>query len=632
MNPDLAEKKLDDIISESETNETLKRELVLAYIWKAEIKEMRGDLAEAMAILQHALPLAELLPDESLVPSVKRNIAHVKLAWGDPAGALDELYASMKIAKLTKDTSLQGVVLNDLALTHNELGNPQKALVYLKEELSISDSTDLHDRAIILNNMGNTFVKLGDYEKALDLYFESLSVVTSKKLKFGIRENLSDIGQVYQKMGNWEIALNYNKDALALSKELSMPSKEAEELLHISRIYYNQKEYKQSIANTLDALDLLNSDSKLQNKASAYKLLSENYEMVGEYNKGLHFRKEYEMVKDSLTDSKKTKEVLELDMRFQNERQEAENVQLKLVQAEQDIKLKKQSIISLIIGTGFLIVLGFLVFITLQNEQKKVYNQALEEEVYERTKELEGALSELERFTYIASHDLKEPLRNISGFVSLIERNIEKDKPAENREYIQFVKKNTKQLYDLIQDILNYSSLKQNDEQVRTLTVDNMIARFKEEHSIVLESKQTEIQVDDTSNLELPTTLYLAIKNILSNGIKYNDKPVPKLHVSSFVNNEQLSIRIKDNGIGIDPKYFNKIFKMFTRLHDRGKYNGSGLGLSISKKVIDHFNGNVRVESKGNEGSTFIITLPVQDDWYSNETRKSMDKVIESVV
>ncbi len=126
IDPTLAEKKLDEIISKSKTNEAYKADLISAYIRKADIKEQRGDLDEAMLILKTSLSLAQESPEKHQVPGVKRCMAHIKLAWGDAAGALAELHESMKIAKSIKDTLLIGVILSDLVLVHNDLGNPQK--------------------------------------------------------------------------------------------------------------------------------------------------------------------------------------------------------------------------------------------------------------------------------------------------------------------------------------------------------------------------------------------------------------------------------------------------------------------------------------------------------------------------
>lgn len=612
VNPELALVKLDEIINYSVFNNKMDEEIIVAYISKGSLMEIQGDLDEAMKVFLYILPHAELLEDQNYVANIKRNIAHVKMGWGDSNGALNDMHESMRIAKLTNDTEMQSFILNDLAILHNDLGNSIKALDYLEEEIRLIKPEDEHGKAISLNNMGNTYVRLDDYDKALEYYFKSLKIVQGLNIKFGIRENLSDIGVAYQKKGNWEAAMTYHQDALQLSEELNINIKIAEELMHLGTIYHNNEDFKASIAFVTNALDLMSSDGRLQNRVTAYKLLSENYEGIGQYEKAYLFRKQYEIYKDSIADSDKIRQGQELEMRFQNERKEAENIQLKLIQTEQDLLLKRQNIVSLVIGAGFLIALGFLVFIMLQNEQKQVYNHALEEEVHERTRELEGALSELERFTYIASHDLKEPLRNISGFVSLIERNIEKDTPQKNKEYIQYVRKNTKQLYDLIQDILSYSSLNQRDVEVRYLSLQQMIAQFEEEHSNTIKSKAVSISVVDKSKLLLPSTLYLAVKNILSNGIKYNDKAIPLLNVSTIAVGAELTINIQDNGIGIDSKYYDKIFEMFSRLHDRGKYSGSGLGLAISKKVIEHFEGDIKLVSAPQKGSKFILTIPIK--------------------
>ena len=221
---------------------------------------------------------------------------------------------------------------------------------------------------------------------------------------------------------------------------------------------------------------------------------------------------------------------------------------------------------------------------------------------------------ELERFAYIASHDLKSPLRIITSFISLFKNHYDGGSALDKvgQEYLSFIDRSAKQMSHLIEDILEYSRTSNRKISLELIDLNEML--FQIVHQLQLDG------IYDTSNIKyqtLPsiysdnTQMHQLFQNLIENGLKYNKSEFPSIDVSfSEIADEKYHFVIKDNGIGIDPKFNQQIFEMFKRLHTKDKYEGTGIGLAICKKIVDAFNGEIWLESEIGKGSVFNIILP----------------------
>jgi light-regulated signal transduction histidine kinase (bacteriophytochrome) len=233
---------------------------------------------------------------------------------------------------------------------------------------------------------------------------------------------------------------------------------------------------------------------------------------------------------------------------------------------------------------------------------------------------------ELEQFTYLASHDLKEPLRNISSFVTLIQRRIKKINIPELNEYFDFVILNTKRMYSLVEDVLVLSRIN-NHEPLASSPVDlnDVIQDVQMGLDTLIREKKAHITTDHLPTVEAPRAhLFLVFKNLIENGIKYNESVKPQVHIYYSIHQEKncYQFTVSDNGIGVDIKYQTQIFEMFKRLNNREKYTGSGMGLAICKKILARYGGEIWIQSEENKGSTFYFTLPVTSAVNSNSLHK----------
>jgi signal transduction histidine kinase len=259
---------------------------------------------------------------------------------------------------------------------------------------------------------------------------------------------------------------------------------------------------------------------------------------------------------------------------------------------------------------------------TLDLKQTTASRDELNREITERKKaqeELVRSNKDLEQFAYVASHDLQEPLRAVSGFVELLRRNLEKSLDAKTSEYMNFSIEGAKRMQSLINGLLEYSRIgtqgkkpqKMNSKEALDEAMVRLHASINESGAKITADNLPVVYFDD---LQL-TRLF---QNLIGNAIKFRSGQTPQIHVSAVRQDADPKMgglrhwrfAVRDNGIGIEPQYAERIFMIFQRLHTRKTYPGTGIGLSICKKIVERHGGKIWVESTQGGGSTFYFTVP----------------------
>lgn len=225
--------------------------------------------------------------------------------------------------------------------------------------------------------------------------------------------------------------------------------------------------------------------------------------------------------------------------------------------------------------------------------------------------DLERSNAELEQFAYVASHDLQEPLRMVTGFLSNLERKYGAQLDGKGIEYIRFAMDGALRMRRVILDLLEYSRVGRTEERIERVNIRELLNEYKLLRQKLLEEKAAELVFGALPVLWINRApLQQLFYNILDNALKYNKPHVPpRVEVQSWDDEKYWYFSIQDNGIGISPEYFEKIFVIFQRLHDRSAYEGNGLGLAIVQKIVNSFQGKVWLESTPNEGTTFYFTI-----------------------
>ncbi|PKQ45824.1 PAS domain S-box protein [Confluentibacter flavum] len=234
-------------------------------------------------------------------------------------------------------------------------------------------------------------------------------------------------------------------------------------------------------------------------------------------------------------------------------------------------------------------------------------------------KELEISNEELEQFAFIASHDLQEPLRMISSFLNQIQRKYRDQLDDKAHQYINFATDGAKRMKQIILDLLDYSKAGKLADHLEVINLNELIEDYGILRRRLIQQKKATILVNNLPNITcFRAPLLQTVHCLLDNAIKYSRENVPPtIKVSALETEAYWQISIEDNGIGIDSQFFDKIFIIFQRLHNRDKYEGTGIGLSIAKKLIEYWGGKIWVESELDKGSTFYFTIDKNEEHLS---------------
>lgn len=249
---------------------------------------------------------------------------------------------------------------------------------------------------------------------------------------------------------------------------------------------------------------------------------------------------------------------------------------------------------------------------------KKRMQESIEEKVIElstKNIELEKYISknkELERFAYIVSHDLKEPLRTIKSFSEVLRSKFSKELKSEANTYIDFIISSTERLTKLVDGILNYSKLEKNEKVFETTDLNIIVKRVLKDLELVIVEKNASIKVEKLPELYCdPLQIRQLFQNLISNSIKFSRKGIaPEILLSAKDLKKKYLFTLQDNGIGIEDAFQEKAFSMFRQLNPRDKFDGQGIGLALCKRIIERHEGDIWIESDGKTGTTFYFSIP----------------------
>lgn len=246
--------------------------------------------------------------------------------------------------------------------------------------------------------------------------------------------------------------------------------------------------------------------------------------------------------------------------------------------------------------------------------RKAIVNIVLRQadELAQLAQDLERSNADLKKFAYVASHDLQEPLNQVANYVQLLEMRYQEQLGEDAKEFINFAVEGVSLMQTLIDDVLAYSKVDlqgiefelTNVETALNRALNNLRGRIKETQAVVTYDELPTVLADSTQLMQL-------FLNLIGNAIKFRSDFSPQIPISANRLEDEWLFAIKDNGIGIDSQFSDRIFVIFQRLHTRDEYAGTGMGLAICKKIVECHRGRIWVESELGIGATFYFTIPV---------------------
>jgi PAS domain S-box-containing protein len=251
--------------------------------------------------------------------------------------------------------------------------------------------------------------------------------------------------------------------------------------------------------------------------------------------------------------------------------------------------------------------------ITERKRAERELKQA--EDLKQAVEALELSNRDLEQFAYVASHDLQEPLRMVSSFTQLLAKRYRGKLDKDADEFIDYIVAGAKRMQALINDLLTYSRVDTRGESFGPIDSEAAFNQAMANLRLVIEEGEAVITHDPLPPLIADNSQIVQLfQNLLANAIKFRGKEPPRIHVSARQENNEWVFSFRDNGIGIAPEYFDRVFVIFQRLHGREEYPGTGTGLAICKRIVERHGGRIWVESELNKGSTFYFAIPPVGD------------------
>jgi light-regulated signal transduction histidine kinase (bacteriophytochrome) len=253
-------------------------------------------------------------------------------------------------------------------------------------------------------------------------------------------------------------------------------------------------------------------------------------------------------------------------------------------------------------------------------ENARLYEQAQQEIAVreEAEKTLEGYAAELERsnqelqqFAYVASHDLQEPLRMVTSYLQLLERRYKGKLDESADDFIHFAVDGANRMRELIQGLLAYSRVGTQGQPLEEIACEEVVAQVLDDLQVAIGESDATMTCDPLPVVMAdPIQLGQLFQNLIGNALKFRGERPPEIHVGSEQKGDEWLLWVRDNGIGMEPQYIERIFVIFQRLHTRDEYPGTGIGLAVCKRIVERHGGRIWVESEPGQGSTFFFTLP----------------------
>jgi len=245
--------------------------------------------------------------------------------------------------------------------------------------------------------------------------------------------------------------------------------------------------------------------------------------------------------------------------------------------------------------------------------QMSLYKHRMEMKLKKTIAELERSNRDLEQFAYVASHDLQEPLRMVASYTQLLERRCGEQLSQEGKEFMQFIIDGARRMQGQIDDLLAYSRVRTRAQPFEQVSLDSVIEEVMANLDSQVRETRARIEHESLPAVMADRSQLVSLQNLVSNALKFRGSDPPRVSLSAEQEGTHWHVRIRDNGIGIDPQHHQRIFDIFQRLHTREQYPGSGIGLALCRRIVQGHGGEIWVESEPGSGATFHFTLPSAD-------------------
>lgn len=589
--------------------------------------QRRNNYQEALDYFHQNIDLATKFPQEIDLAQMARvytQISAIYQVLGDYKKAFDNQMQSLLICE--KNDNLQGIAngqynLGSIFFYQNQF---DRARGHYEEAKIICD--ELQDERLIyscLAALGSVNEKLGESAKSLEYNKHSLELAIKLNYKTGIAYAKGNIAVNYWKLNDFVKAEKYLLEAITAKSDLEDRNGAIGSQIDLSNLYIAWNKPKDAIVVMDKALEFAHMVESKSRQSDIYKTLSVVYEELDNASLALDYTKKYVALKDSLLNEKTLEEMGQSQRRYELEKKEHD---IEMLQKENELLEQRelnQSLQKYVFG---LITIAFLMFmwwykakLSYQNnvnrilEEKNELLNGMNDEIEIKNKQLEHSNEDLKQFAYVASHDLKEPLRMINSYTNLLQRRYMASFDESGKEFMHFITDAVGRMEILLDDLLDFSRAGTQPTPTNYISTQDVMVMVGANLRHQLETLNAKLVV---KNENLPsikahrTQLIQLLQNLVSNGMKFKDEKDPIVEVDCVRMDNKYIFSVKDNGIGISKENLEKVFEMFRRLHTRDEYEGTGIGLATCKRIVTTWGGDIWVESEEGNGCIFYFSVP----------------------
>ncbi|MEZ4826490.1 MAG: ATP-binding protein [Bacteroidia bacterium] len=556
-------------------------ERAFLHVATAACYQTQGNVEAAIQQYEKALDLN--LPDKetsSTFRNVFHNVARIYMEQGEFLKAASMFRKSLAISEARKDTS---PIINTQILlgdAYREAKKYDSAFYFLRHTQPLIFLPDYHTEQIyLLNNLGAVFLDSGVYDSAT-LYFNRMMplIAGQEDSAYSLSMVHYNLGRIEKENARYQSAISHFEQAKHYAHLSQLPD----------RILYALRELQETLALS-------------QNFEAAYKVQAQ-----------------YVQLKDSLSEIEGRERLERLTAKLQLQQKEMEKSELVYSNRIRTILLLLTvfSLISVLIIT-LVVVQRYRAKLTL-NRMLSAQNQKITEQsasISQQNFRLEKSIHELHELAFIVSHNLREPLRRIGSYTSLLEMRYGSKLPPEATEFMNYTLQGVRDLKLMLDELLNYVVIGIEHHELSPVDFGMAISSVEEKISQLMPDTDVQVQILNplpvmTSNRELVETIFF---HLIQNSVKFRSGKPPVITISSTPVNSGYQFSVKDNGRGIDPMSIEKVFSLFYKGIVSDESGGTGIGLSICKKIVNYHHGEIWAESTPGQGATFHFTLSPLD-------------------
>lgn len=633
---ELLEKQLTNQTSKTTDRVNLLNEL--AYLYYPITPEVTKVYAEEALALSK-----ELEYDSGLITSnVNLGISYWVQGYYDYGLEFD--FEALRLIEESGINEKLSVVLNIVGLTYYEQNTYDIALEYFEKSLEVSKARmDSRQEAIVISNIGRVYKRKGELSAALDFLNQSLEMLEEVNDKVMLGNVLNTIGECYIEKKEYEKALQQLSAARTIGENVGVNQIKTATSGNMGVAYTKLGEYSKAEEYLNEALKISIQIKARDRELHQYLALSELYEKQGKSDKSLLYYKQYVIVKESVFNEVKNKQINQLKLQYDIERSEKEAHKLKAYTKDKEGQLKRQKILAYG-AIAVLVITSALIFFILRVNRKIIKkNNLLEQqqkEIIEQSSKIEKGNREIVRQNQqlemvnqklieindeknnlidIVAHDLKSPINQILGIVGLIKASPETTKDDLNN-YVNIIHESAKDSVQMIKKILDVHSIERGAvmSYLQGMEIIDIVKGKLKIFQIAAREKDISITFTkslDQLKVKLDRTYFQQIvENLVSNSIKFS--PMGKnVYIRLFTRGQDIVLEVEDEGPGLSEEDLQHLFKKFKTLSAKpsGGESSTGVGLSIVKKFTEEMNGKVWAESKEGHGAKFSVSFPFKN-------------------